>query len=116
MSRASEAPEKEMDEEILIPIALFAMIGGIVWVVQAYGGKYRADFLKTIRAAIDRGTELSPDVIKALGAPRRSRFGDIKWGSIWIALAAAWVVLGWGVSDVAEADFETMRVFMGIAA
>jgi hypothetical protein len=105
-----------MDEEIFIPITFFAMIGAVVWAVQAYGGKYRADLLKTVRAAIDRGTELSPETIKALGAPRRSRYGDVKWGAIWIAISAACVVFGWAVSDVAEADFETMRIFTGIAA
>ncbi len=101
--------------EVLVPLGTFAMVVAIVWVVQAHGAKNRSTFYETVRAAIERGADLTPDTVRALGAPKRSRHADIKWGIIWMALAAACVVFGWTVGGL-EPDEDVFHVFMGIAA
>ena len=104
-----------MNEDILIPIAAFAMVTGIVWLVMAHGARNRAELMATIRTAIDKGADLSPEVITALGAPRRNKNGDIKWGVIWVAVALACGVFGAAVS-FSQQDPEVFWIFLGIGA
>jgi hypothetical protein len=104
-----------MGPEIAAPLTVFGAVVAIVWVAMAYGSRNRAAFFETVRAAIERGTELTPETVRALGAPRSSRYSDIKWGVIWIGVAAACVTFGWAVGSV-EPDEEVLRIFMGIAA
>jgi hypothetical protein len=104
-----------MDESIFIPITAFAMVVAIVWVVQAYVSRNRSVFMETVRSAIDKGVQLSPETIKALGAPKSNKHGDIKWGTIWVAVALAFITLGWSIQSV-EPDEEVFRVMAGVAA
>jgi hypothetical protein len=90
------------------------MIVAIVWLAQAYGSKNRSDYQATVRTAIERGVPLTPETLKALGAPQRTRFADIRLGLIWVAVALACAVFGWAVNDASEG--EAMRVFLGFAA
>lgn len=108
-----------MDESILVPIASFVMIVLVVWLFQAHSSRNRAAFLETVRAAIERGVELSPELIKTMGAPRASKYADIKWGVIWIAVALACLTLGWSIS-MTETDpedaAEGIQIMIGLAA
>jgi hypothetical protein len=104
-----------MDEGIFVPITAFAMVVGIVWVVQAYVSRNRAAFMETVRAAMERGVTLTPELMKSLGAPRSNRYYDIKWGVIWIAVALACIVLGWSIQSV-EPDPEILNIMAGVAS
>jgi hypothetical protein len=104
-----------MTEEIFIPIAGFAAIFGIVWVVQLYAARNRAAFQATVRAAIEKGMELSPDMIRALGGPRAAKHADIRSGLIWTAVAVAFLVSAWVLPSDPE-EFDTVAVFSGLAA
>lgn len=101
--------------EIMAPLTVFGSVVAIVWIVQAYVSRNRRAVLETIRSAIDKGVELSPETIRALGMPRRDRHGDLKWGVIWLAVAAAFMTLGWSIS-LAEADHEALQVMLGVAS
>ncbi len=104
-----------MGPEVAVPVGTFVMVVAIVWVAMAYASRNRAAFLDTVRAAIERGTELSPELIRALGAPRGARYSDIKWGCIWIGVAAACITFGWALGSV-EPEEELFYIFLGIAA
>lgn len=108
-----------MNEGILIPVAAFTMVVLVVWLVQAHGARNRAAFLETVRAALDKGVELSPELIKTMGAPRGSKHADIKWGVIWIAVALACVTLGWSISATEtdpEDAAEGIQIMIGLGA
>ena len=55
--------------EELIPIAMFATIALIFFLVLYFRQRSRADMQQTIRLALERGTELTPEIISRLGAP-----------------------------------------------
>ena len=80
--------------EDFIPIfAIFAVFGSITAIVVGptyFKSKERREMQATVRAAIDKGQPLPPEVIEALGKeaskniPSRSR--DIRRGIIWLAV------------------------------
>lgn len=77
-----------------IPIfAIFAVFGTITAIIVGptyFKTRERRDMQKTVRAAIDKGQPLPPEVIEALSneaaraVPSRSR--DIRRGVIWVAV------------------------------
>jgi hypothetical protein len=101
--------------EILVPIALFAIVPVIVFIVSFNGRKRATDLQATVQKAIEKGVELNPDTIKALGIKPRSPYGDLRWGTILIAIAAAFVVLGFSIQGIDD-DPEAFQAMMGVAA
>lgn len=83
--------------EILIPLTFFAMIAAI-----AIGPRYlksleRRKMADTLRAAIEKGQPLPPEVINLMAAdvkPPPSPQRDLRRGMILLAVALALVVMG----------------------
>ena len=75
--------------EDLIPIVLFITIGAVF--ALAIYLKYRArhDIQNTVRAAIDRGESLNPELIETLAVSISSPYADLRKGVISLALGAA---------------------------
>jgi hypothetical protein len=73
----------------LIPIVLFLTIGGVF--ALAFYLKYRTrhDVQNTVRAAIERGESLSPELIETLATSISSPYADLRKGVISLALGAA---------------------------
>lgn len=71
--------------------------------------------METVRTAAQSGTELTPDIIRALGMPERKRGNDIRWGIILLAIAAAFMALGLSIS-YAEGDPEVIGIMAGVAS
>ncbi len=104
-----------MGPEFTAPLTVFGSIVAIVWIIQAYISKNRRAVLETIRMAIEKGQELTPETVRALGVPRRNRHGDLKWGVIWLAIAAACVVAGF-IGAKVDYDDEHFWTMLGVAA
>ena len=86
--------------EELIPIAMFAAIALIFFLVLYFRQRSRADMQQTIRLALERGTELTPEIINRLGAPAEpSKNRDLRAGLIWLALAVGLALCGFAVPD-----------------
>lgn len=100
---------------MLVSLAPFAMVLGIVWVAVNAGTQKRKSTLSTIETAIQAGQTLDPDTIRALGMPRKDSNGDLKSGLILMAVAAALVVLGWTIG-VVEGEDEAAYIMPAIAA
>ena len=100
---------------MLVSLAPFIMVLGIVWVAVNAGTQKRKSTLNTIETAIQAGQTLDPDTIRALGMPRKDRNGDLKAGLILIAVAAAFVVLGWTIGLI-EGDDEAMYIMPAVAS
>ncbi len=87
-----------MNEE-WIPIAMFAAIALIFFLVLYFKHRNRAEMQQTVRLALEKGTELTPDIINRLGEPEPSKNKDLRAGLIWTALAVGLVLCGFAVPD-----------------
>ena len=87
-----------MTEE-LIPIVMF--LGLTIVFVSLFWFRYRArrDMQETFRTALDKGQELTPDIIDRLGHPKASKDKDMRLGVIWMAIAVGLVLCGFAVPD-----------------
>ena len=72
-------------------IGLAAVVGPIILLGVYFWLRYRArhDMQETIRIALDKGHDLSPELIDRLGHPKASRNKDLRLGVIWLGLAVA---------------------------
>ncbi len=87
-----------MNEE-WIPIAMFAAIALIFFLVLYFKHRNRAEMQQTVRLALEKGTELTPDIINRLGQPEPSKNRDLRAGLIWTALALGLVLCGFAAPD-----------------
>ena len=99
--------------EILIPIAMFIGLTVVLCLFFMFRYKTRSEMQATIRTALDKGQELTPEVIDRLGTPKPPKDKDLRTSLIWFALAVGFVALGFGIPDD---DKEAFRVFMGFSA
>lgn len=80
--------------EELIPIALFASIALIFFLVLYFRHRSRAEMQQTVRLALERGAELSPELLKQLGDPEPSSNRDLRLGLIWLSLGVGLALCG----------------------
>ena len=81
-----ELLEFEMVEE-LIPIVMFVSIA-VVFVFWFYfRHRGRMEMQQTFRMALEKGTELTPELIKQMGEPEPPKDKDLRRGLIWLAIA-----------------------------
>jgi hypothetical protein len=90
--------DTKMVEE-LIPIALFAAIALIFFIVMYFRQRSRADMQQTIRLALEKGNELTPEIISRLGEPEPSKNRDLRRALIWLALAVGLGLSGFFAPD-----------------
>jgi hypothetical protein len=69
----------------------------VAWFLFRYRG--RQEMQQTIRLALDKGHELTPEIIDRLGHPKASKDKDLRIGIIWLALATGLVLCGVAVPD-----------------
>ena len=99
--------------EIFIPIVMFAGLTVVLSLFVWFRFRIRNDAQATIRTAIEKGHELTPEVIDRLGHPRPHKDRDLRVSLIFFALAIALSLFGIALPVDEE---HAQRVFMGIAA
>ena len=87
-----------MTEE-LIPIVMFLGITIVLCVLFWLRYRGRRDMQETFRIALDKGQELTPEVIDRLGHPKPSKHKDLRLGIIWLAIAVGLVLCGFAIPD-----------------
>ena len=97
-------------EDILVPIAFFAVAPLIVWAVCAYRYKTKQSVMQVLDSMVHKGETVTPATIHALGIRPRSRYADLRTGIILIALALAFFLLGFLIGEE-----EAVRGLSGIA-
>ncbi len=75
--------------EDLVPMILFITIGAVFALAFYMKYKTRHDVQNTVRAAIERGEVLSPELIETLAVSISSPYADLRKGVISLALGAA---------------------------
>ncbi|HOY78063.1 MAG TPA: DUF6249 domain-containing protein [Hyphomonadaceae bacterium] len=105
-----------MDASIFIPISFFGMIILIVWLTQYFGQKKRAEAMKTLRLAIEKGQPLTPETLASM-ARVSSPIADLRRGIIFVAIAAGFgsfaTIVGTGIPG--SDGPEVMRGLLGVA-
>jgi hypothetical protein len=110
------ATEIEMQEDVIIPIAIFGVIALIVWMSLFFAAKRRLEAFKTLRLAIEKGQPLTPNALESM-ARLRSPIADLRWGIVWIAIAAGFGSFATIISFGGGGDGdEVRRALYGIAS
>jgi hypothetical protein len=81
-------------EDTLVPIALFTVIGVTMCLSFYFRHRTRLEIQTTVRAAIERGQELTPEVLEGLSDALNPRHGDLRRGVISVALGIAFALFG----------------------
>lgn len=97
-------------EDILVPIALFAIIPFIVWAVSHYRYKTRAKSAEVVEAMIAKGVEVTPEVVKSVGFIPKRTHSDLRNGLILVSIGIAFVIFGNAIPDD-----EAPKIMSGIA-
>jgi len=95
-----------------VPIVMFIGITIVLCAVAWLRYKTKEGMQQTFRAALDKGQELTPEVIDRLGHPKPAKDKDLRLGIIWVAVAIGLVAFGFGIPD----EDDVARIFAGIAA
>ncbi len=98
-----------------VPIAMFAGLTVILSFFFWFRYRARSEMQQTIRAAIDKGQELTPELVESLGKPAKpSKDKDLRYALIWIAVAIGFAAMG-GAIGAAEAEEEVFLIMSGVA-
>lgn len=94
-----EDMEFVMEEDVLIPFIVFGSfaVSFIAWLYYKHKG--RVETQQTMRLALEKGTELSPEFIRQLGTPEPDKDRDLRRSLIWFALAMGLVLIGFAVPE-----------------
>lgn len=87
--------------EFLVPLGFFAMIAAIVIVPRYLKSQERQKLQETLRASIEKGADLPPEVVQALTSdakPPSTPYRDLRTGVVWLAVAIGFAAFGFAVS------------------
>ena len=65
-------------EGIIVPVTFFVGLTTVFCLFFWFRYRMRNDMQKTIRTAIDKGQELSPEIIDRLGQPKPGKHKDLR--------------------------------------
>jgi hypothetical protein len=94
-----------------IPIALFTGLTVVLTTAIWIRYKTRTEMQLTIRTALDKGQELSPEIIDRLGNPKPHKDKDLRSALVSIAIAVGMSSMGYMIPDD-----EATKVFLGMAS
>ena len=81
-------------DEVWIPLSMFIGLTVIFSLFIFFRYRSHQDLQHTIRAAIDKGQELSPEIVERLGSPPVSPDRDLRRGLLGVGLAAGFALFG----------------------
>ena len=76
----------------LIPISVFIVIGVVASLWFYFRHRTRGEVQASVRAAIDKGQELTPELIRSLGDALDPKIADMRRAFISIAVGLAFVI------------------------
>lgn len=97
--------------QTIVPVVLFLSIAIVVILFLYFRSRARREMQLTLRAAIDKGQELTPEVIERLGTPPAAANRDLRRGIISLAIGFGFIALG-----VAIPEEDALRPMLGVAS
>lgn len=83
-----------MNDDVIVPIAAFGFVLAIIWLIGLFGQRKRQAIHETIRLAMEKGQELSPQMIKDMSLITNPRVSDLRRGIVLMSLAIAFCLIG----------------------
>ena len=102
-----------MSEDIIVPVALFGSIIGIVWLVSHFNFKKRKTLHETVRHAVDAGQILDRETMEKLALITDPVRADLRRGVLFLAFGIAFGFLGWMVG---MEEGEAIKPMIGVAS
>ncbi|MEZ5998885.1 MAG: DUF6249 domain-containing protein [Hyphomonas sp.] len=102
-----------MGEEVVVPVALFGSIIGIIWLVSYFNSRKRTTVHETLRHAIDKGQVLSDEMMVRLSLANDPVRADLRRGVLFLASGLAFGFLGWMIG---LEDGDAIRPMIGVAS
>jgi hypothetical protein len=87
--------------EELIPIVMFISLAAVLIAVFWFRWRARDGMQQTIRMALDKGHELTPEIIDRLGHPKDAKNKDLRLGIIWLSIALGLALMAFAVGSFA---------------
>jgi len=86
-------------EGLWVPIVLFAAVATTIslWLYFRYRARYALQ--QTVQAAIEKGHELTPEMLDRLGQPRASGHTDLRRGVIATGIGAAIAIFAFVLNE-----------------
>lgn len=81
-------------EDIFVPIVLFGAIVAGIWLFSHYNYKKRLTAHETLRLAVEKGQEISPELVERMSYLNDPIKSDLRRGILLIAFGVALMVLG----------------------
>ena len=106
-------------EAIFVPISFFLMIAVIVIAPRYFKSREREALQATLRAAIEKGQPLPPEVIDAISSdarPAPSAARDLRTGIIWLGVAAGLTGMAYAIGYMNDEAAHAFWPTLGIAA
>lgn len=100
-------------QDVLIPIFLFAAIVAIIWLYSHYNFKKRNSAHETLRLAVEKGQEVSPELVERMSAMTDPVKSDLRRGILLIAFGVAFMILG---AIMPHDEPEAMRGILAISS
>mgnify|MGYP003658791159 FL=1 len=85
--------------EDFIPIVMFSGITLVMCLYFWFRYRARLDMQQTVRLALDKGHDLSPEMIDRLGHPKASKDKDLRIALIWLGIAGGMFLCSFVVPD-----------------
>jgi hypothetical protein len=100
-----------MQEDVVVPVVLFISIAVAISTALWFRFRGRAEVQHTIRTAIEKGQDLSPELLERLGDAVEPRQRDLRRGIVSVSLA-----LAFGVFAVVLGEQDAFRPILGLAS
>ena len=85
--------------EELIPISMFVSLAVVFSLLIWFRYRARREMQETLRVALDKGQDLTPEIIDRLGHPKAAPDKDLRLGVIWLAIAVGLALCGFAIPD-----------------
>ncbi len=100
-----------MNEEVLVPFIIFTALAVIIVSAFYFSYKKRRVVYDAIKVAIEKTGSIDPALVEAIIRDNVGPYADLRKGVILIAVAAAFVILGYNIPDD-----EALRPMIGVAS
>lgn len=100
-------------EDIFVPISIFAAVVAIVWLFSHYNYKKRLTAHETLRLTLEKGQEVSPELIERMSFLNDPIKSDLRRGVLLIAFGVAFIILG---AIMPHDEPEAMRGIIGVSS
>jgi hypothetical protein len=108
-----------MGVEIVAPIVVFGSLVLIIWSLQHFSFKKRAEAFQTLRLAIEKGQPLTPEALESM-ARISSPIADLRRGVVFLAIALGFAlfatILGANRHVDQEEWLEAMRALYAVSS